>query len=391
MSERDLYLEEEEARELTELSLAPDDSTIVGAFSSDSLYHKTLQGKPIHGFLASATSAQGMQIDAINNTGIMNSGGVLITVDAEAIPTVTAQTFKTLIMLLTIATEQLPREDQISAEAIAKGRAIRISLEDYMRACKIRDKKSAREQLNTSILSLYGISLEWDEEEYIKPEGKSKHVRTQQHHMMRITDHTITPKEGNPIKRGVATVKLSYDMAEYLSGSYIMPYPSALLTVNTREHPYSISLGWKLCALDNTNITNNHPERVGRTTVSTLLKAASGIPRYETISHKGQVYRLIIERFDRDMSALVEAGVLSYYYYFDGMGNRIEPKQLGGLSYSEFSALGVAYQIAGYPDQKPRLEAKQKKITKAISRNKSKAAKRKAQAEGQTTMQEALS
>ena len=361
----------------TEATSAP---TIIGPLRSDSEYHNTLQGTPIHGLIASATGEKAFQMNAITHTGTANSDGVIITVDEEAILDISAQTFKVLIMLLSVATEQLPRENQITAEAIQRGRAVRITLEDYMRACRIKDKKSAREQLNTAIFALYGVSLEWDEVEYNRPEGKSRKVKEKVHHRMRITDHTITREEGNPVKNGAAEVRLSFDMAEYLSGSYIMPYPSALLTINTKAHPYSIPLGWKLCALYNMNYDN--PERRSRTTVATLLRAAKGIPRYEDIAATGQVYNRIIAPFNRDLQELVSAGVLSSYHYETPAGVRIEGNQLG-LSYQEFSALYVCFELRGYPDQTPRIEAKQKRISAAISRAKNAAKKRK-EAEEQT-------
>ena len=347
----------------------------LGPFSSGSQFHKVSQGTPIHGLIASSTSPQNMQINAITRAGTINSDGVIITVDEEALLAVSAQTFKVLIMYLSKATEQLPRGDQITAEAIQRSRAVALTLEEYMRACRIKDKKSAREQLNTAVSALFGISLEWDETEYNKPEGKSRKVKERVHHRMRITDHTITREEGNPVKRGAAEIRLSFDMAEYLAGAYIMPYPSALLTINTHNNPYSIPLGWKLCALYNMNYGK---PRQNRTTVETLLRAAKGIPRYDVIAEKGQVFDRIIKPFDRDMRALVEAGVLSSYYYFDDNGDRID--SIASLTYSEFSALNVWYQIKDFPDQAPRLEAKQKRISAAINRAK-KAARKKQEAE----------
>lgn len=335
----------------------------LGPLSSGSQFHKVSQGTPIHGLIASSTGPQNMQINAITRAGTINSDGVIITVDEEALLSVSAQTFKVLIMYLSKATEQLPRGDQITAEAIQRSRAVSLTLEDYMRACRIKDKKTARDQLNAAVLALYGISLEWDETEYNKPEGKSRKVKERVHHRMRITDHTITREEGNPVKRGAAEIRLTFDMAEYLAGAYIMPYPSALLTINTHNNPYSIPLGWKLCALYNMNYGK---PRQNKTTVETLLRAAKGIPRYETIAKRGNIYDLLIKPFDRDMRALVKAGVLSSYYYFDDNGDRVD--SIASLSYSAFSALNVWYEIEGYPDQAPRLEAKQRRISAAINR-----------------------
>ena len=378
MDER--YREEIRERE-QQLTLTPE--TSVGSFASDSLYKRTLQGTPIHGLIASSTTPQNMQIDAITRAGTINSDGVIITVAEEALSDVSAQTFKVLIMYLTRATEQLPRENQITPEAINKGRTVRITLEEYMRACGIKDKKSAREQLNTAVKSIYAISLKWEETEYNRPEGKTRKVKERVTHEARIIDHIATNEGGNPTKRGAAEVQLSYSMAEYLSGAYIMPYPSALLTINTKANPYSIPLGWKLCSLYNMNW--GKPSQ-GRTTVATLLKAAKGIPRYESIAAKGQVYDRIIKPFDRDLRELVERGILSSYYYADNMGARVN--NIAALSYLTFRDLNVFYEIKDYPNQTPRLEAKQKRISAAISRAK-RAAKKRAEAEAKE--QEALS
>ena len=338
------------------------------------LYSNTLQGKPIHSLISSSTSPQNIQLDAITRAGTIESDGVIITIDETAIQDISSQAFKPLVILLTQATSQLPRGNAITAEAIQRGRIVRLSLQEYMEECGVKDIKNARKQLNDSIRALYSISLEWDETGYERPEGKSRAVKVTKHHRMRITDHTITPSEKNPIRRGVAEVRLSFDMAEYLSNSYIMPYHRNLLRINTNNHPHSFSLGWKLCALHNMNFGREN--RANETTVQTLLRAAKGIPRYERIAHRGNIYDLIIKPFDRDMRALVEAEVLSCYWYYDDMGNRIEGNQLGGLSYTEFSQLNLHYELSGYPDQTPRLEERSKRIAAAIGRAKARKEKR---------------
>ena len=387
--------------EAVERGIAPGSESFVGSFASDSLYHKALQGTPIHALIASSTSAHAMQIDAITRAGTISGDNAIITIGEEAILSVSAQTFKVLIMLLSIGADQLPRKDQpYNADAIQRGRVIRLSLSEYMRHCKIRDAKTAREQLNTAISALYHISVEWVEKrDWYGEDGKKLRKPEERTHRMRIVEHTVTNENGKPVRNGTAEVWLTYSMAEYLSRAYLMPYPEALYEINTNNHPYSIPFAWKLCALDNNNITNNHPERVGHTTVKTLLKAAKGIPRYESIAHRGNIYDKIIRPFDRDMKELVDRGILTAYYYFDPMGNRVSG--LSDLNYQEFSSLSIWYEINRYPDQTPRLEAKAEKKEKA-KRNairRAKAKKRKeeqaqAAAEGepeQLTMKEALS
>ncbi len=333
-------------------------------------YSSALQGKAVNGLMSASTSRNGIQIDAVAHTGRMDSNGVILIIDEEGLPDFGPQTLKTFIIFLRILTEQLPHKDQITAEAIQRARSVKLSLNDYMQICNLSDKKEARKQLNTAIRSLFYIGLEWDETTYEKPEGKTRKAKVTKHHRMRITDHTITEEEGNPIKNGAAEFRFSYDLSEYTAGTYLMPFPDALLTVNTHNNPYSLQFGWKLCALNNMNYGD--PKRYGRTTVETLLKSAKGIPQYSAISKTGQIYDRIIKPFDRDLSALIRYGVMSFYRYYDEDGNEVKPEQLGSLTYTEFSALNIQYELKDYPDQTPRLEAaetKKKRIRATIRRN----------------------
>lgn len=327
-------------------------------------YSKALQGKGINGIIASSTTNGGIQLNALTHAGTMESEGVLITIEEQAIKDITPQTFKVLIILLTKVTAQLPRQDQITPEAIVKGRTIKISIDEYMEICKIKDKKEARNQLNDAINALYAFSLEWEEPKYRRPEGKVKKVKETIPYRLRIIEKTA----GNAVKNNVAEVTFSYDMAEYLSASYMMPYPSALLRVNTRYNPYSIPLGWKLCSHSNMNFGKQNANRIS---VSTLLQAAKGIPRYESVSARGAIFQKIIAPFDRDLNALVNAEVLASYTYYDEDGNPVDRERLGSYSYYQFSKFSVGYELRDYPEamQAHRIDMNQKRISAAISRN----------------------
>ena len=332
-----------------------------------SSYSQTLQGKGINGLIASSTSGGAVQLNAITHNGTMESEGVLITIEEQAIQDISPQTFKVLVILITKATAQLPRANAITAEAIVKGRTVRIPLEEYMSKCGIKDRKEARIQLTNAINTLYAISLEWTEVRYSRPEGKTRKVKESIPYRLRIIDKTA----GSPVKNNVAEITFSYDMAAYLSASYMMPYPSALLTVNTRYHPYSIPIGWKLCTHNNMNYGKPN---YGRITVKTLLSAAKGIPRYESIAGKGEIYRRIISPFDRDLYALIEAGVLDSYSYLDAEGEKVDRGELYRYSYSQFSLFTILFELKDYPEARhaERLEQKQKRISAAISRNRKK-------------------
>ena len=87
---------------------------------AEAQYSNVLQGKPLHGLIASSTAHGNIQLNAVTHEGTMQSEGVLITIEEEAIQDISAQTFKVLILLLTAATIQLPRADAITDEAINK-------------------------------------------------------------------------------------------------------------------------------------------------------------------------------------------------------------------------------------------------------------------------------
>lgn len=330
----------------------------VGPFGSDAMYYKTLQGPLVNNIISSLTTT-GVQLDAIAHTAeLYREGNKIIRIDERALDDLSDQAIKVLIILNNKATEQLPQKADFTEASILRNRTVKISLGEYMAACEIGDRKSARDQLNAGVRTLYAVSYNWQEVMYIPQEGKRKDKREEKHYSTRIVETIGTMEGENPVKRGTADLVLTYGYAEYLALSYYQNYPAALLKINSKLHPYSISLGWKLSTMYNMDAGK---ATQGKTTVATLIKAVKKFPRYNPA--KGQAYQRIIHPFDRDMQELVERGILSDYAYYDGMGNRITT--LASLSYAEFSALDVRYTMAGYPDQTPLIEARQKRISAA--------------------------
>lgn len=353
-------------------------STPIEQALNEPRFINTLQGKPFH-VLFSITQ-QNIQIDDTTHVGKIEKDDVIIIFEQDAIKNMTPQTAQVLLIILSIATIQLPHRDAINADTINKGRKIKLTLAKYMEIRKIKDVKEARNQLNKAINALYGISFDWTETKYETPKGKSRRVKIDKPYRTRLLGRIGGPEEvdGKPVKRGVAEINIDFDMAEFLAGAYIMPFHEALLTINTHLHPYSFSIGWKLCFLHNENFGKS---TANTTTVKTLLDSAEGIPRYSDLAARGNIYDRLIYPFDRDLAYLIEIGVLSTYWYYDDNGKKIESAQLGGLSYAEFESLHIHYEMNNYPDQTPRLEAKAKRIKATISRNKN-AAKKKAEHAG---------
>ena len=317
----------------------------------ESSYSKVFQGKPINAYISS--SSRESEEDQITGVSKIQSEGVIITFDRQLSPNViNPLTFKALIILLTIATKQLPSREAITDELINRGRKVKISVRDYKEACALNDTKTAREQLNRVIRALSTINFEWDE-----TDGKSKH-----HYSMPLAGLVIT-EESKVIQNGVAEFWLNFDMAKYLCNAYIMPYNPALLTISTHSNPASLPMGWKLTALHNMNQDKPNSEK---TTVKTLLKAAeNSIPRYEDIAAIGGIYERITKPFHRDMEALVTAGILETFDYFDADWHLVLPEKLKSLSFKEFQALNIQYIIKDYPAISPRQIEKRRRLREA--------------------------
>lgn len=314
-------------------------------------YSNVLQGKPINAYITS--SSKKLEKDRITGVNKIQSEGVTISFAEQFLSNViNPSTFKVLIILLTKATIQLPGREAVTDELINNGRKIRISVREFQEACGLKDIKTAREQLNKAIRALSAINFEWTE-----TDGKSKRLCS-----MPLAGFVVT-EETKVIQNGAAEFWINFDMAKYLCNSYIMPYNPALLTINTHLNPASLPIGWKLTALHNMNQDKPSSEK---TTVKTLLKAAeNSIPRYEDIAAIGGIYERIIKPFHRDMEALVAAGILETFDYFDSNWCLVLPDKLKSLSFKEFQALNIQYVMKDYPAISPRQIEKRRRLREA--------------------------
>ena len=71
MRDEERLREEAQARAAQEEKLSFE-ANLPGPFRSNSPYHNTLQGTPIHGLIASATGEKAFQMNAITHTGTAN-------------------------------------------------------------------------------------------------------------------------------------------------------------------------------------------------------------------------------------------------------------------------------------------------------------------------------
>jgi len=351
-------------------------SSSIGPFESDGSFHMIAQAKPVHDYMAA--SRKDIRVDPITNIGTVEKNGTTIILQDVTLKNCTPKAKKLLLMGLDIFADQMPRRNEITAEAINKSRRIRITVTDYMGKCHLSDRKNAGDALRESVKSLFATSAEWTStKDYYKQDGKRRRSKGVYHHKARFVDYIAIDESGDPINGGAVEFDFSYTLAESLASlGYVMPVNPAVYLINPHDHPYSIQLAWKIFALHNNNINNRNTERLNWITVDTLLSAVDDLPRYEDIWKTGGIYNRIIEPFNQDMKELVNVGILDSFAYYTTDGKEVasyssngeEKKGLGDISYEFFSSLIIKYVLSAYPDQTQRIEAKQKQIAAAIKR-----------------------
>lgn len=335
-------------------------------------YSNMLQGKGLNEL--AHVSKRGMGIDLFSGEGTIIKDSVKITMENANINRLDVSTQQVMDAFTIKLTSDFPYGVNASADQIDKHRGITWTVKDFAEWRGIKDLKEARKQLENGVLSLYGLSLEFDAELILVPEGKSRKKRMKMHHQMRIADHIATPEEKEKIiKNGVVCFKFSFDAAKYLSKIQIMPYPEALLKINGKLNPHSYYLGRKLCEHHNMNIAKPNANRIS---VKALTDACPDLPTYESVKEGArQITKRIIEPFERDLDALRDDyEILRKWEYCNKDGKPLTDEQLEAYNYDAWINWLVQFKLSCYPDQTERLEEIEQRKAIAEERRK-KAAK----------------
>lgn len=350
-------------------------------------YLDVFQGNATNAFIYASNSPKQVSHDEITNTDKLESTFGVSVIGQFPNNGLSAQTQKIFALLLTRLTRQLPKPGsrEITPAKIRAARHIEYTLQEYAEMCGISDLKTARDQLNTAVTSLQGITLVWQEYVYSTPVGEpgKRKRRVLMDNSTPISGQAGIPAQenGKPVVNNVCYFNFSEEFAEYVCRyNYIMPIPRSVFLINTRENPNSLAFLWALS--NNTNENYGNQNRRNTITVKTLLSRAPRIPRYKDIVKRGRINELIYKPFDRDLYALVNKyHALAAYEYVTKDGEWIDRAQLGGLTYSEFASLSVRYWMKDYPDAS-QIERLKKEEAREARRRKAAASKAKADAAG---------
>ena len=225
--------------------------------------------------------------------------------------------------------------------------AVSLSLADYMSLRGLKDKKSARKQVNEDLDTLYMASINCKRIKLGDNEEENKED---------YMDTRVIQKKG--ISKGNIIVKFADDYRSLLDSYTIMPYAEELYKINGHYNPYSFYLLRRILEHKNMNVGRKNEHRIS---VNTLLKACPNMPTYtEVMNTDRAVNRRIIEPFERDLDAEEVKDVIMWNFCHQN-GKPLTDEEVSNMDYNLFQTLLIEFEFKNYPSQVKRLKKKYSK------------------------------
>lgn len=223
-----------------------------------------------------------------------------------------------------------------------------------------------RKSANAELALLYSLSLSWKE-------PRKKHAG--------YTDIRILQSKG--IRGGYINMRFSEDIANYLTHAYIMPYPTALQTIDERNQR-AYNIGWKL-ALHHSMYNNRMKGTANIISIACLLEACGDMPTFEEVQasrNRGHWERLIKDPLEAALDRNLESEVIASWEYCNSKREPLDDGQISIANYPTFARLYIHFEMAGTPDQSERLHRKAERMEKEKAKRPRKKATSKKNAEG---------
>lgn len=331
-------------------------------------YAKMLNGPGLNNGLR-ASKRRMTRTEKITSTGLENIGeqvigGILVGLSNFDRVNLTDNTRKILHILTIKLTDNVPYGANITAEQIAKARAVALSLDEYMSFCGLTDRKEALKQLRNNAYTLFNLYATWDEPGYVVDANTGRKKRKKIHWNTRLFDTTreIMNLDKDPVTDSEITFFFSFDLVRYLCQKYIMPFNLLALSINPHNHPHGYTLAFKLMEHYNENIIKH---KNIRSSVEALLKACPEMPTPEEVKEfaKSKYWERIREPFERTLNALRdEYGIIEEWHYCNPGGEPLTDEQQTKCKVKDWLQWLVEFTLTDYPDQSERrAEAKRRK------------------------------
>lgn len=298
--------------------------------SEQSPFSPMLQGTGSNKLSQISTRSSSANIDAITGVATISSGDFKVFI--EGYRNLAAGLRISSHKLLDACAIALTRQNDFRGEGELLTTVI-IPLDEYVKMLGKPETKSTmdevRKRVKEDLETLYSVSIEWREK-------SGKNVKD--YAKMRIVS-------SHGIKRGNIHVGFSPEFAKYLTGSYIMQYPTALLKIDERN-PSTYHLGRKLLlhfSMDN-NRKKGTSNMIG---VRALLSVCPDIPSYEEVMQSGRhTDRRIKSPFEEALNALE----FIVWEYANQKGAPLSDAQLAELSFEDFANLYIRFTVKNFRD-----------------------------------------
>lgn len=291
-----------------------------------------LQGTATNTLTKTSTRKTPPQVDAVTGLATINNEGMTIFI--EGYDKLTGGLRVSTHKLLDLCTLSLTRQNDYRGEG-PPNTLVNISLDDYLDAMGIphtkASKDKARRRIHEDLEALYSTSIEWSE-----PRGGERRDFAKTRICQTIGIH-----------RGRILIDFTPAFTQYLTQSYIMQYPRAILQIS-EKFSNSYHLGRKLLLHHSTD-NNRKKGTQSILSVKALLENAPELPTFEQVRATDRAYtRRIIEPFERDLNAL---SAFLRWNYCNAKGIPLSEKQLAQFSYDEFISCYIQFEVEAFPER----------------------------------------
>lgn len=312
-------------------------------------YRKTLQTKAINALQKSTKKErEKMKNDIISGEGFFKTCGVTVTIQnvvAAAEPKKYTGTVKRLFEFILCK----------MAETGGKERRIFFTLTEYMEATGLKDRKTARQQVNKALAVIDSFRLEWTGRmpDLSQKTGKKKKPSAPTFNRMNVTSGSggFIPEKylNDPDPKQRITkfyVTFDYDFMNWLPKFGYMYIPEGYFKMNPHTYPNAANITRGLCEYLNMN-----KKTEARVSVRTLERWAECLPSKKEVQDKlhRDYKNRIIYPLDDTLRQIRETCGVQWHYCKKG-GEPLTAEDVKNMSdIDEFEELFIEYSFPGMP------------------------------------------
>ena len=225
---------------------------------------------------------------------------------------------------------------------------VEVDFDYYMKLRGLKDVKASTEQLDAEIYTLVLTTI-------TIPLSAVTHKKDDEG-----TAYHLNILEDGWVKNGIIYATFTQAFMKFIqkASRSLVPFPKALLRINSHKHPNSRILGEKIYEMLRMNMGKPNS---GIISTRALLAVCADIPSEDEVANTDRAYRRrIIEPFFRDLDALVDEGILEWELYH-ARGITLSDAELADLTYPVFIKTYIHITKFIYPNKEEAEAAAQKR------------------------------